>query len=215
MVCLTACIGKNNSGNKSKVKDNVMSEGKSSFVADYYNEGIDYKNNIIFNPESNKFVKMGKDTYMDMEQDYKEININYDDFNIMLKWYWCKDGERILYRQDLEDFKNGTINYGDTMAYIVTEKMSGETYLLLCRNSNHTGYSWEYPVKFDVQTGEYTDVFADATIDNENVKNYKYLKNWEFTSEGIYVDYNKVFLELESQIWDRQIIKHNIKNTET
>lgn len=205
-ICLIACTDKNNLGNKSKAKDNVMSEGKNDFVTDYYNEGIDYKNNIIFNPEKNRFVKMDKDTYVDMKQDCKETNIKYDDFDIVVKWYWCKDGERILYRQDLGDFKDGTTNYGDTMAYIVTEKMSGETYLLLCKNSNHGGYSWQYPLKLDIETGKYIDVFADATIDNENIKNYQYLKNWEFTSEGVYVDYSREFLEPESQVWNRRII---------
>lgn len=211
-ICLVSCSDKDNFENNSKVKDNVMSEGKSDFVTDYYNEGIDYKNNIIFNPEQNKFVKMINDTYVEMNQNYKEINIKFDEFDFVLKWYWCKDGERILYRQDLKDFKDGTTNYGDTMAYIVTEKMSGETYLMLCKNSNHTGYLWEYPVKFDVETGEYEDVFADATIDDESVKNYEYLKNWEFTSKGIYVDYHKEIFEPELQVWNRQIINQTSRN---
>ena len=67
MVCLTACSGKKELGGKKDVNvvesvdtneadsdsDNIkidksLSEGNDTLVKDYYNEGIDYKNNVIF-----------------------------------------------------------------------------------------------------------------------------------------------------------------------
>lgn len=218
MVCLTACSGKKELGGKKDVNvvesvdtneadsdsDNIkidksLSEGNDTLVKDYYNEGIDYKNNVIFNPDQNKFVKMENNTYVDLEQNYKEAHITVDDFEDDIKWYYCKDGNRLLYKQDIDPEEN-------TSVYIVTEATSGDTYLLLCKNNTHTGYSWQYPVKFNVETGEYEDVFASATINNKSVKEYGYLKNWQITESNVKVDCNETFLEPESQVWRREIV---------
>ena len=81
--------------------------------------------------------------------------------------------------------------------------------MLLCKYNSHTGYSWQYPVKFNIETGEYEDVFANAMINNKSVKSYGYLKNWEFNDNKIYVDCNEQFLESESQVWSRQTVEVN------
>lgn len=142
---------------------------------------------------------MENNTYVDLEQNYKEAHITVDDFEDDIKWYYCKDGNRLLYKQDIDPEEN-------TSVYIVTEATSGDTYLLLCKNNTHTGYSWQYPVKFNVETGEYEDVFASATINNKSVKEYGYLKNWQITESNVKVDCNETFLEPESQVWRREIV---------
>lgn len=214
MIGLTACSGKKDE--LSSKKDNTIVktveandeifEGEDCFLIDYYNDSIDYKNNVIFNPDQNKFIKMADNSYEELEQKYMETNIKYEDFDITLKWYYCKDGERILYKQDLSDVESGEVNNGDYAIYIGTNILSGDTYLLLCKNSTHEGYSFEYPVKFNVETGEIEDVFANATIDGKSVKDYEYLKNWEIKGNEILVDADETFNEPEEQKWERKIV---------
>lgn len=214
MIGLTACSGKKDE--LSSKKDNTIVktveandeifEGEDCFLIDYYNDSIDYKNNVIFNPDQNKFIKMADNSYEELEQKYMETNIKYEDFDITLKWYYCKDGERILYKQDLSDVESGEVNNGDYAIYIGTNILLGDTYLLLCKNSTHEGYSFEYPVKFNVETGEIEDVFANATIDGKSVKDYEYLKNWEIKGNEILVDADETFNEPEEQKWERKIV---------
>ncbi len=217
-ISLSACSDKNDELS-SKSTDKIVntieageeepSEGTNCFETDYYNEGIDYKNNVIFNTDQKKFVKLANNSYEDLSQEYKETNIKYDDFDITLKWYYCKDGDRLLYKQDLDDVNDGTVNYGDYRIYIVTDIISGDTYLLLCKNSTHEGYSYQYPVKFDLETGEIEDVFKEATIDGKSIKDYGYLKNWELKDNEILVDCNEEFNEPEIQKWKRAIVNTN------
>lgn len=214
MIGLTACSSKKDE--LSSKKDNTIVktveandeifEGEDCFLIDYYNDSIDYKNNVIFNPDQNKFIKMADNSYEELEQKYMETNIKYEDFDITLKWYYCKDGERILYKQDLSDVESGEVNNGDYAIYIGTNILLGDTYLLLCKNSTHDGYSFEYPVKFNVETGEIEDVFANATIDGKSVKDYEYLKNWEIKGNEILVDADETFNEPEEQKWERKIV---------
>lgn len=100
-------------------------------------------------------------------------------------------------------------NPDENSAYIVTERTTGETYLLLCRNTTHTGYAYQYPVKFNVESGEYEDVFADATINGKKVKDYEYLKNWEITLNEVKVDCAEKLLEPESQTWKQEQVEIN------
>lgn len=205
IVCLTACSNKKES-NKKEEKD--ITENNSESLTEsifYYNEGIDYNNNIIFNPDQKKFVKMENNTYIDLEQDYKEVHIKINDFEDDIKWYYCKEGNSIFYKQYFSD----TEENGTHAIYIVTEKVSGDTYLLLCKNNTHTGYSWEYPVKFNIETGEYEDIFANATINGKDIKQYEYLKNWKITSNDVKVDCSEKLLEPESQTWKQEQVEIN------
>lgn len=185
------------------------------FVTDYYNKGgsDDYRDNVIFNSDIKKFVKMENGEYKELEQGYREQNIKYDDFDIKIKWYFAKDGDRTLYYQDLEDIKSGDVNYGDYRIHIVTDTYNGEDYLLLCKNTTHAGYSWQYPLKFNAETGEYEDFLKDAKVNGKNVKEYGYLsswilkKDWENAEDGISVQCYEVFEEPELQVWSREIVE--------
>ena len=212
-LCLLACTKNNNEsslGKSEQEKDTVeinneeLVEGVNNFKTNPWDDdGIYYKKDIIFNYNQQKFVRMANNTYEELPQEYKETNIKYDKFDITVKWYICHDDERILYNQVLD------VGGGETYGYIVTEMNYFDTYLLLCDNSTSGGYSYEYPLKFNVETGEVEDIFANATIDGKCVKDYMYLKNWEFKKSGIYVDCDESFVDLKSQKWKRKAIEMN------
>lgn len=139
--------------------------------------------NIFFDYDNNTFCAYENGNYENIQTEYKELELTYGDVRNTVRYYYCRyDGKWQFYQVfgGEEDERSMIIRHENTN--------SSKAYLYVYSNNvNHEGSLKNYPLSFDLETGEYTDYLSGVKIGGTYIKDYFYLDNWVINENYVYV----------------------------
>lgn len=139
--------------------------------------------NIFFDYSDNAFCAYGNGNYEKIQTEYKELELTYGEVRNTVRYYYCQyDGKWWFYQVfgDEEDERSMIIRH--------EKNNSSKAYLYVYSNNvNHEGSLKNYPLSFDLETGEYTDYLSGVKIGDTYIKDYFYLDNWVINENYVYV----------------------------
>lgn len=139
--------------------------------------------NIFFCYDNQSFYAYENGNYESINTIYKEINLSYDGLNNTIRYYYCSYGDRWWFYQQFGDefdernmiMKSNTGNSSMIYLYLHLDK------------GTHEGPLKEYPLSFNMETGEYIDFLKTIRLDDVFIKDYDYLQDWTVNGNCVYV----------------------------
>lgn len=138
--------------------------------------------NILFCYDNQSFYAYEDGKFESINTTYKENNILYDGLNNTIRYYYCIYGGRWWFYQKFGDET-------DERNMIMKNNTGSNTIYLFMYSDKvtHEGPLKEYPLSFNMETGEYMDFLKSIKLDDIFIKEYDYLRDWTVNGNLVYV----------------------------
>lgn len=125
---------------------------------------------ICFNVKESSFVSINGDKTEKLQAQEVETEVTYDSVSRKVKYQYTEVNDKFYIHQVFEGEDN------ERMVFQIGDTGMG-TMLFYCTEGTAHGFEKIYPLKFDIETGEVEDIFADTEIDGIKLFEYSTIKN--------------------------------------